>query len=109
MQTTLRINDDIYREAKAMAARSGLSLARFIEEALKERIGRSQNGNEVSVDDVSVDDVAERNKILESLLLSTAHFRVGPQPTREELNNSRLEAGRFRARELRTEVLSLTR
>lgn len=81
MQTTLRINDDIYREAKAIAARSGLSLALFIEEVLKERIGRSQNGTEVSVDEV-----AERNKILESLLLSTAHFRVGPQPTREEMN-----------------------
>ncbi len=81
MQTTLRINDDIYREAKAVAARSGITLTRFIEEALRERIGRSQKGNGVSADEVS-----ERNKIMESLLLSTAHFRVGPKPTREEMN-----------------------
>jgi len=79
MQTTLRINDDIYREAKALAARSGITLTRFIEEALQERIGRSQNG-------MSVSEVSERNKIMEALLLSTAHFRVGPQPTREEMN-----------------------
>ena len=81
MQTTLRINDDIYREAKAVAARSGITLTRFIEEALQERIGRSQNGSGVFDDEVT-----ERNKIMESLLLSTAHFRVGPQPTREEMN-----------------------
>jgi len=79
MQTTLRINDDLYRKAKAVAARSGITLTRFIEEALQERIVRSQNGNRVS-------EVSERNKIMESLLLSTAHFRVGPKPTREEMN-----------------------
>jgi len=81
MQTTLRINDDIYREAKAVAARSGMTLTRFIEEALKERIVRTQNGCSSSVDEV-----AERNRVMESLLHSTAHFRVGPQPTREEMN-----------------------
>ncbi len=81
MQTSLRINDSIYREAKAVAARSGLTMTRFIEEALKERIGRSQNGSSASVKEV-----AERNEVMEALLLSTAHFRVGPQPTREEMN-----------------------
>jgi len=81
MQTTLRINDDIYREAKAEAARSGMTLTRFIEEALKEQIGRVQNGN-----GSSASEVAERNKVMESLLHSTAHFRVGPKPTREEMN-----------------------
>lgn len=34
MQTTLRINDDIYREAKAEAAREGVTLTRFLESAL---------------------------------------------------------------------------
>jgi len=81
MQTTLRINHEIYREAKAVAARSGVTLTRFIEEALKDRIGWTQNSSSRLVDEV-----AERHQVMESLLLSTAHFRVGPKPTREEMN-----------------------
>jgi predicted HicB family RNase H-like nuclease len=34
MQTTLRIDDEIYRQAKAEAAREGIILTKFIEEAL---------------------------------------------------------------------------
>lgn len=40
MQTTLRINDDIYRRAKAKSAEMGLSLTRFFEEAVQERLSR---------------------------------------------------------------------
>jgi hypothetical protein len=42
MQTTLRINDVIFREAKAEAAREGMTLTRFLEEALsfRMRVGR---------------------------------------------------------------------
>ena len=38
MQTTLRIDDRLYREAKAEAARAGLSLTRFLEEGLRMRL-----------------------------------------------------------------------
>ena len=38
MQTTLRINDRLYREAKAEAAREGVSLTRFLEEGLRLRL-----------------------------------------------------------------------
>lgn len=38
MQTTLRINDDIYRRAKAKSGEMGLSLTRFFEEAVEERL-----------------------------------------------------------------------
>lgn len=38
MQTTLRINDEIYRRAKRKAGDLGLSLTRFLEEALEERL-----------------------------------------------------------------------
>jgi hypothetical protein len=38
MQTTLRINDEIYRQAKAEAAREGITLTKFIEEALELRL-----------------------------------------------------------------------
>jgi hypothetical protein len=35
MQTTLRIDDQLYPEAKAEAARAGVSLTRFLEEGLR--------------------------------------------------------------------------
>ncbi len=40
MQTTLRIDDHLYREAKAEAARQGVTMTRFIEEALELRLKR---------------------------------------------------------------------
>ena len=42
MQTTLRIDDHLYREAKAEAARAGVSLTRFLEEGLRLRLERKQ-------------------------------------------------------------------
>ena len=42
MQTTLRIDDQLYREAKAEAARAGVSLTRFLEEGLRLRLERKQ-------------------------------------------------------------------
>lgn len=38
MQTTLRLDDELYREAKARAAMLGISLTRFLEEAIRERL-----------------------------------------------------------------------
>ncbi|WP_299430419.1 toxin-antitoxin system HicB family antitoxin [uncultured Meiothermus sp.] len=38
MQTTLRINDALYRKAKAEAARQGITLTQFLEEALRLRL-----------------------------------------------------------------------
>jgi hypothetical protein len=38
MQTTLRIKDDVYRRAKAKAGELGLSLTRFLEEAVEDRL-----------------------------------------------------------------------
>jgi hypothetical protein len=38
MQTTLRLDDDLYRQAKARAAEMGISLTRFLEDALRERL-----------------------------------------------------------------------
>ncbi len=75
MQTTIRIDDEIFRKAKAAAARRGVTLTRFIEEALAARI----HGN---VSGVSKDEAKERNKLMESLLQTTAHFRIGTRPGR---------------------------
>jgi hypothetical protein len=40
MQTTLRLDDDLYRRAKAEAAEQGISLTRLVEEAIRERLDR---------------------------------------------------------------------
>lgn len=40
MATTLRLNEALFREAKAEAARAGLTLTRFIEDALRQKLGR---------------------------------------------------------------------
>jgi ribbon-helix-helix CopG family protein len=42
MQTTLRLDDELYRQAKARAAAQGISLTRFLEEAIRERLNAPQ-------------------------------------------------------------------
>lgn len=42
MQTTLRIQDALYRAAKSEAAREGITLTRFLESALQMRLLKSQ-------------------------------------------------------------------
>jgi hypothetical protein len=81
MQTTLRINDALYRQAKVEAARQGLTLTRFIEEALRARIEPSAPATSARQAEIE-----ERDRLMEALLHATAHFRVGPKPTREEMH-----------------------
>lgn len=80
MQTTLRIDDEVYRIAKAEAARRGETLTRFIEQALRERIERDADGK-------AAREAAERDRLMEALLRRTAHFRIGARPSREEMND----------------------
>lgn len=80
MQTTLRINDEVYRTAKAEAARLGMTVTAYIEDALRRRI----NGGHGSANWQA--EIAERHRLMEGLLQATAHFRVGERPTREEMN-----------------------
>ncbi|NJK92670.1 MAG: hypothetical protein HC904_13090 [Blastochloris sp.] len=42
MTTSLRIDEQLYREAKAEAARQGITITRFLEEALKLKLNRLQ-------------------------------------------------------------------
>ena len=81
MQTTLRIDDALYREAKAEAARHGVTITRFIEDALRQRL----NG-QLNEDTVLQAEIVERNQLIEALLQRTDHFRVGSKPNREEMN-----------------------
>lgn len=80
MQTTLRIDDEIYRVAKAEAARRGETLTRFIEQALRDRIERDAERK-------ADREAAERDRLMEALLRRTAHFRIGARPSREEMND----------------------
>jgi hypothetical protein len=49
MQTTLRFNEDLMRRIKAEAAQHGMSLTRYIEVALRERLRRRRrSGPETS-------------------------------------------------------------
>jgi HicB family len=40
MQTTLRLDDEIFRQAKSQAAAQGISLTRFVEEAIREHLAK---------------------------------------------------------------------
>jgi len=44
MQTTLRIDDKLYRDAKAKAAREGVTLTRLLEEGLRMRLEKPPAG-----------------------------------------------------------------
>ena len=60
MQTTLRLNDEIFREAKAEAAREGMTLTRFLEEALAFRVRFGRQEGAVSGPDLPVFDSGKR-------------------------------------------------
>jgi hypothetical protein len=44
MRTTIRLDDHLLREAKAVAAASGRTLTELIEDALREALARRQQG-----------------------------------------------------------------
>ena len=41
MKTTLNLNDQVLREAKRRAARDGITLTRFVEDALRAKLART--------------------------------------------------------------------
>lgn len=46
MRTTIRIADDLYREVKAMAAKSGRTVAAVLEDAVRRGLNTNQQGGE---------------------------------------------------------------
>lgn len=46
MRTTIRIADDLYREVKAMAARSGRTVAAVLEDAVRRGLDANRAGSE---------------------------------------------------------------
>ena len=47
---------------------------------------QTKGGRRASKASVRDPEIEERNRLMESLLQRTAHFRVGRKPTREEMN-----------------------
>ena len=43
MKTTLNLNDQILRQAKGRAAHDGITLTRFVEDALRARLSRARD------------------------------------------------------------------
>ncbi len=76
MQTTLRVDDEIYRQAKAEAAREGITLTRFFQEALRLRLKKTKSpqvpirfrtyraGEKFPFDDRRLKDLANREQEL---------------------------------------------
>jgi hypothetical protein len=58
-----------------------MTLTRFIEEALRQRIAAARPD-----DAARRRQIEERDRLMELLLRRTARFRVGRKPTREEMN-----------------------
>ena len=46
MKTTLNLNDQVLRQAKGRAARDGITLTRFVEDALRVRLAAVQDRKE---------------------------------------------------------------
>lgn len=42
MRTTLRLDDELYRQAKAQAVAQGISVTKLVEEAIREHLRRPQ-------------------------------------------------------------------
>ena len=78
MQTTLRIDDAIYRSAKSDAARRGMTMTKYIEAALQKFGDSGENELE--------SEAKERDRLMEALLQKTAHFQIGNHPAREEMH-----------------------
>lgn len=49
MRTTVRLDDQLLRDAKELAAREGTTLTALISESLRERITRSETASSASV------------------------------------------------------------
>jgi hypothetical protein len=79
MQTTLRLDDELYRQAKARAAAKGTSLTRFLEDAIRDHLQEPE--------------VSPRNRRLR-LPVSTATGGLLPEfsTLAEAMNRADLEA-----------------
>jgi hypothetical protein len=84
LQVTLEFNDNLDQSVQAEAARCGVTPTRVVEDALRECLGQHCDRGADRADSQRQAEIEERNRLMEALLRRTAHFRIGPKPTREE-------------------------
>jgi hypothetical protein len=104
MQTTLRIDDTIYRQAKAEAAREGITLTRFIEEALRlrlERTGEAEGSSWPSTPSIKQPSAAEEGGAVPAALVERLQRLFAQADERDRLKEG--SAGPFLREELYAE------
>ena len=74
---TVSMDDEVYHAARVEAARKRTSVSAIVREFLTELRAGARSADR---------EIAERNRLMDSLLRRTAHFRVGRKPAREELH-----------------------
>jgi hypothetical protein len=114
MQTTLRIHDALYREAKAQAARAGISLTKYIEDALREKIGQQGSALREAAPDYETNSPSKQD--LKALDFGLAEFveaeEVGAEEAWDEELKARLElvrSGKAKTRPLEDFMRELER
>lgn len=85
---TVSVGEEVYHAARVEAARRRKSLSALVRDFLAGLQAEDQTKGGRRIGKVSVRDpeIEERNRLMESLLRRTAHFRVGRKATREEMN-----------------------
>jgi len=78
MDATLQIDDELFKRAQLEATLHGKSVREWVEETLSEHL-TVRNGRS-SVDDDN------RRRGFNALLASSAGFRIGSRPGRDEMN-----------------------
>lgn len=92
MQTTLRIHDALYREAKAQAARAGISLTKYIEDALRARIEQAGSDIREAVPAYETAPLSEEDrKAMNTVLMEFEEEEEGAEEAWAEEIKARLE------------------
>ena len=74
---TVAVDEEVYHAARVEAARRRRSVSALVQDFLI-HLQNSGSGTDPEIE--------ERNRLMETLLRRTAHFRVGRKPTREEMH-----------------------
>lgn len=74
MQTTLRINDELYRQAKAQAALEGSTLTKFIEDGIRLRLEHKQEAGKPFAFRVYRPEVPQSQNVEERIQLANEDF-----------------------------------
>ena len=78
MDAILQIDEQLFQQAQFEATRSGQSVRQWVEDAVQARLS-TENGH-------AGDSNQARRGRFEALRTKLGHFRIGPTPSRDEMN-----------------------